>query len=157
MDLESRLLDTNLIKLTLAATTDFYEIKHFLKRHKENSASRNDLIYTVHYQTKLIGLARLIYIRDTVKPQYWLRGLFIEADFRQQGLATQLLDFMTTDLKTRHNNFTILAFPYRHLKQFYKQNGFNEIDLNHLPTSLQNSYQNALNQGKTWLSMAFIY
>ncbi len=157
MDLEIQLFDRNLIKMSLASTTDFCEIKHFLKQHKESSASRNDLIYTVRYQTKLIGLARLVHIEDAIKPQYWLRGLFIKTDFRQQSLATLLLDFMTSDLKARHDNFEILAFPYAHLKQFYEQNGFNSIELNHLPESLQNTYQNALNQGKTWLCMACIH
>lgn len=151
------MFDRNLIKLSLASATDFFEIKHFLKQHKESSASRNDLIYTVHYQAKLIGLVRLVPIENTIKPEYWLRGLFIETDFRQQHLATHLLDFMTSDLKSRYDHFKILAFAYVHLKQFYEQNGFNSIGLNHLPLSLQNTYQNALNQGKTWLCMAFIH
>lgn len=155
MELEIQLFDRNLIKLCLASTSDFFEIKHFLKQHKESNASRNDLIYTVRYQTKLIGLARLIPVKDAIKPQYWLRGLFIETDFRQQRLATNLLDVMTSDLIARHDNFEILAFPYVHLKQFYEQNGFNSIDLNQLPASLQKTYQNALNQGKTWLCMGF--
>lgn len=143
--------------MSLASTTDFYEIKHFLKQHKESSASRNDLIYTVRYQTKLIGLVRLLHIEGASQPQYWLRGLFIETEFRQQGLATHLLTLMDMDLQSRHDNFEILAFPYIHLKSFYEQNGFYSIQLKDLPVSLQNTYQNALNQGKTWLCMAFTH
>ncbi len=157
MDLELQLFDRNLIKLSLASATDFFEIKHFLKQNKESSANRNDLVYIVRYQTKLIGLARLVHIENTQEPLYWLRGLFIETHFRQQRLATQLLDFMTSDLKTHHDHVEILAFPYVHLKQFYEQNRFNSIGPNHLPISLQKTYRNALNQGKTWLCMAFIH
>ncbi len=157
MDLELQLFDRNLIKLSLASATDFFEIKHFLKQNKESSANRNDLIYMVRYQTKLIGLVRLMYIENTQEPQYWLRGLFIETDFRQQRLATHLLDFMTSDLKVRHEDFEIFAFPFVHLQQFYKQNGYKTIEVTDLPISLQNTYQNALNQGKTWLCMAFIH
>ena len=155
MELEIQLFDRNLIKLCLASTSDFFEIKHFLKQHKESSASRNDLIYTVRYQTKLIGLARLIPVRGAIKPRYWLRGLFLETDFRQQRLATHLLDFMTSDFLMIRQPPRSTLFPYVHLKQFYKQNGFNSIDLNQLPASLQKTYQNALNQGKTWLCMEF--
>ncbi len=157
MDLETQLFERNLIKLSLASATNFYEIKHFLKQHKESSANRNDLIYLVRYQAKLIGLVRLVQLEGAIKPQYWLRGLFIDSDFRQKRLATHLLDLMTSDLRTRHGHFEILAFPYVHLKQFYEQNGFNLIDLNQLPTSLQNNYKNALNHGKTWLCMASIH
>lgn len=151
------MFDRNLIKFSLASNADFFEIKHFLKQHKESSASRNDLIYTVRYQTKLIGLARLIPIENAIEPRYWLRGLFIETDFRQQRLATHLLNFMTSDLEVRYDRFEILAFPHAHLQQFYKQNGYNPIELNLLPISLQKTYQNALNQGKTWLCMAFLH
>ena len=150
------MLDKNLIKLSLASAADFFAIKHFFKQHKQSSASRNDLIYTVHYQTKLIGLARLIPIEDSVKPSYWLRGLFIETDFRQQRLASHLLNFITSDLNVRHDTFEILAFPHAHLNALYKRCDFQTIDINHLPISLQLTYQNALNQGKHWLCMAFI-
>jgi len=157
MDLELQLFDRSLIKLSLASATDFFVIKHFLKQHKENSANRNDLIYMVRYQTKLIGLARLVQIEDVIKPQYWLRGLFIETDFRQQRLATHLLDFIACDLKNHHDHFEIFAFPFVHLQQFYKQNGYKTIEVTDLPISLQKTYRNALNQGKNWLCMAFIH
>ncbi|WP_019555689.1 GNAT family N-acetyltransferase [Thiomicrorhabdus arctica] len=157
IDLEIQLFDRNLIKLSLATTADFFEIKHFLKQHKESRANRSDLIYIVRYHTRLIGLARLVQMRDTIESQYWLRGLFIETDFRQRRLATHLLDLMNSDLKSRHNKFEIFAFPYVHLKQFYEENSFHSIRLSDLPLSLQNTYRNALKQGENWLCMRFIH
>jgi N-acetylglutamate synthase-like GNAT family acetyltransferase len=156
MALELQLIDRNLIKISLAVAADFYEIKHFLKQQKESTASRNDLIYIVRDQKRLIGLVRLLEIEDSQTSQYWLRGLFIEPAYRQQRLASQLLDLMTADLKARHEPFAIWAFPYIHLNKFYGRNGFQSIDVNKLPTSLKTTYQNAIKQGKTWLCMAFI-
>lgn len=157
MDLELQLFDRKLIKLSLASAMDFFEVKHFLKQHKESSANRNDLVYMVRYQTKLIGLARLVPIENTQEPQYWLRGLFIETHFRQHRLATHLMDFMTSDLKNQHDHFEIFAFPFGHLQQFYKQNGYKTIEVTDLPINLQKTYRNALNQGKNWLCMAFLH
>ncbi len=157
MDLDIQLFDRKLIKISLASTPDFFEIKHFLKQHKESSASRNDLIYTVRYQKKLVGLARLIPIEDAIEPQYWLRGLYIEADFRQLRLATHLLDFIASDLKNRHDHFEIFAFPFVHLLQLYKQNDYKTVEITDLPINLQKTYQNALKQGKSWLCMALIH
>jgi N-acetylglutamate synthase-like GNAT family acetyltransferase len=156
MALERQLIDRNLIKISPADATDFYEIKHFLKRHKESSASRNDLIYIVRDQKSLIGLVRLLKIEDSQTSQYWLRGLFIEPAYRQKRLASQLLELMTVDLKARHEHFAIWAFPYSHLNKFYGRNGFQSTGMNTLPTSLKSTYQNAIKQRKTWLCMALI-
>ncbi len=110
----------------LASPTGFFEIKHFLKQHKENNAARNELIYTVHAQATLIGLVRLVpllapELTSELEPsnipnsrleeassrndEYWLRGLFIAPDFRGQRLATKLLNWLQSDLKERFNTF----------------------------------------------------
>jgi N-acetylglutamate synthase-like GNAT family acetyltransferase len=157
MALELKLIDQNLIKISLADATNFYEIKHFLKQHKESSASRNDLIYIVRDKKRLIGLVRLLEIEDSQTPQYWLRGLFIEPAYQQKRLASQLLELMAADLKARHEHFAIWAFPYIHLNKFYGRNGFQSTEVNKLPTNLKNTYQNAIKQRKTWLCMALIH
>lgn len=148
-------INKQLVSITLAKDADFFEIKHFLKRHKQSSAKRNDRVYIVRYEKRLIGIAKLVPIVNTSSlRQYWLTGLYMEEIYRNLGLASQLLKFIYQDLSTEDALFEILAFPYHHLEQFYHQNGYQPIEPEELPKELQSRYLKAKEQQKNWLCMA---
>lgn len=149
----------NLITMHYATEADLFEIKHFLKRHKQSSAQRDDSIYMVRHQKRLIGIARLVEIFHKCEiTQYWLRGLYIEASWRQQGLATQLIAFMDQHVIeskiSSKCDIEIVAFPLSHLESFYLRNGYQPLEPSKLSIILQERYQKALNQQKRWLCMS---
>jgi len=150
--------DQHLITLHHATEADFFEIKHFLKRHKQSSANRHDKVYIVRFQKRLIGIAKLVVIpNDSAIDQYWLRGLYIEAAHRKQGLASLLLKFIDQDLTEQsirtQVHVEIMAFPFAHLESFYLQNGYQFLKPTTLPSILKEPYQKACEQKKNWLSM----
>lgn len=142
-----------LVSITLANETDYFEIKHFLKRYKQCSVKRDDQVYIIRYRKGLIGIAKLVPVLDGRSGRYWLRGLYIDEIYRNQGLASQLLKWIYQDLSTEQAYFEIIAFPYNHLKHFYHQNGYQDIAPAELPKILQERYLNAKEQQKNWLCM----
>ena len=140
------------VNFAIASKDEFYEIKHFLKRHNTYSANRSDIIYTVRLDKKLIGLARLINIANDTNT-LWLRGLFIDEAWRNKGLATSLLSYLYKDQIKSLQIKSIVAFAEPHLKTFYQQNNYTEITMEQLPPSLKNRLENAYSQGKKWLCL----
>lgn len=139
----------------LATAIDFFEIKHFLKRHKQSSANHLDKIYIVRQQNSLIGIAKLIIISDASNTkQYWLRGLYIDENWRNQALASRLLTFINQNLALSGKPTEIFAFPFKHLDRFYLQNGYQHIAIEQLPKQLEERYKIATQQQKNWLCMA---
>ncbi|NPA72986.1 MAG: GNAT family N-acetyltransferase [Gammaproteobacteria bacterium] len=151
------ILMTEQISYTQMKSDAFYEVKHFLKRHKQASASRTDFIYLVRHGQTLIGVARVIpqvdlSMNDST-PCFWLRGLFITEPQRKQGIASHLLKRVQKSLSKSHKDFVLVAFPYQHLAQFYQKNGYQATSHNALPLELMNRYQSALDNRKNWLCM----
>lgn len=146
-------LDKNLVQHHLATESDHYEIKHFLKKNKQSSVSRDDRVYILRQQKKLIGIARLIPAHDSNIERYWLRGLFIDELWRNKGLASQLLNTIDQDLTSIGALVEIIAFPYQHLDSFYQFNGYHHIEPSLLREPLKTSYFNAKQQQKNWLCM----
>ena len=140
------------VNFSIASKDEFYEIKHFLKRHNTYSANRTDIIYTVRSDKKLIGLARLINI-DDCNDALWLRGLFIDEAWRNKGLATSLLNYLYKNQIESLQTKSIVAFAEPHLRKFYQQNNYTEVTMEHLPPSLKNRLESAYAQGKKWLCL----
>jgi len=140
------------VNFSIASKDEFYEIKHFLKRHNTYHANRTDVIYTIRSENKLIGLARLITVDDDDNT-LWLRGLFIDEAWRNKGLATSLLNYLYNNQIKSLETKSIVAFAEPHLKQFYQQNNYTEVTMEQLPPSLKKRLENAYSQGKKWLCL----
>ncbi|MDX1346617.1 MAG: GNAT family N-acetyltransferase [Thiomicrorhabdus chilensis] len=136
-------------------------LNHFLKQHKQNTAGRGDLNYWVKAHHEIIGCARLISVEpdQTDTQNLWLRGVYVKPEARHQGIASQLLKFMHQDLKHSlgsgyQTQIECYAFPHSHLEGFYQALGYSLCEHSALPKSLKMSYQQALDHGKSWLSMS---
>jgi N-acetylglutamate synthase-like GNAT family acetyltransferase len=140
------------INIKIASSEEFYEVKHFLKKNQTYSASRGDIIYTVRVDKKLIGIARLLKIEDDLN-SLWLRGLFIEDSWRNQGIASQLLLAIYQSQKNTEKIKQIFAFAEFHLDDFYKKNTYKLLEPTQLPISLQTRFFNAKEQRKKWLCL----
>lgn len=140
------------LNFTIASKDEFYEIKHFLKRHNTYSANRTDIIYTVRSDKKLVGLARLINIDDDSNA-LWLRGLFIDEAWRHKGLASSLLNYLYKNQIESLQTKSIVAFAEPHLRKFYQINNYTVVTVEQLPPSLKKRLENAYSQGKKWLCL----
>lgn len=136
------------IRLVQAHHNDLLRLNHFLKVNGEQRASRGDLNFILEEDKAIIGCARLIPIDDD--DSYWLRGVFIIEERRQQGLGTELINLVHQQIDQQQ---TIFAFPYQHLEHFYKRLGYELCNQEVLPSSLQQRYISAQRQNKTWLLM----
>lgn len=141
-----------MLAFSQANAETFYEVKHFLKQHKTYSANRDDLIYIVRDDQKLIGTARLLGIEGATSA-LWLRGLFISPKFRHQGIASQLLSYIRQQ-QLKESTEKIFAFVEPHLHDFYIGNNYQLIDNAMLPEALQQRLNRAQQHNKKWLCFA---
>ncbi len=148
------------IHLQIATQNDLFELKHFLKRHKQRSVQSNDLVYLVRLympsSQAIIGVGKLKSISQNT---FWLHGLYISPSQRKQGYASQLLLFMAAQRQETHNSSSgqtkqIITFPLAHLETFYLKNNYQFIEPSGLPSELNLRYQKAKKQHKNWLCMA---
>lgn len=141
-----------MFEYSIAKAEEFYEIKHFLKQQKTHSANRDDLIFCVRHERKLIGLARLLVVNNN-NDALWLRGLYISPDWRSKGIASTLLTKIENHLAKKGDVKRIIAFAETHLQLFYETNDYQNLDLTFLPESLALRYKQASAQGKNWLCL----
>ena len=146
------------IALYKASEQDFFEVKHFLKRHKQSSMQSDDSVFIVRLNTAssrtIIGVAKLKQLNQNT---HWLHGVYVVLPWRNQGVASQLLQFITEWLPIQHaneQNSQIFAFPLPHLETFYRKIGYRPTAPLTLPQTLQARYQAAQTQQKGWLSMS---
>lgn len=139
----------------------FYAIKHFLKQHKEASANRTDWISVLKTYPpttpNILGISRLMpvkismnmpddleqnhqaaFAQRTLPPVFWLRGVYVQPEYRQQSLGSQLITaqqaFVTNRFKTQ--SVYVYAFAQQALEGFYKKLNFQVIPSSDLPDTL---------------------
>lgn len=128
----------------------------FLKRFKQGKAAKGEHHFVIYLDSKLVGTARLIPLESLDNQQacqYWLRGVFIDPDYRHQGLASILVSELANWVKTQSTSADIFAFPLAHLLPLYAPLGYTDCSAETLPKPLQERWSRAQQQGKTWLCM----
>ncbi|MCF6345199.1 MAG: GNAT family N-acetyltransferase [Thiomicrorhabdus sp.] len=141
------------ITVQKATENDFFEIKHFIKRHKQSRAQLDDTLFITRLNTPssqaIIGLAK---VRNITHTADWLHGVYVEPTWRNQGIAGELMMFIQQQAKNRQ----MFTFPLPHLKNFYLKQGYQPIEPSELPATLQIRYQNALEHHKKWHCMSLV-
>lgn len=127
----------------------FYQLKHFLKQHGEAAAGKGDRNFIARHNQSVIGCARLIVLNE--KPTFWLRGLFVAPDWRHQGIASNLLQFMHRQTQQAG----VFAFAEGHLAGFYQQAGYRHCSYADLPSSLQRRYSAEKISQQRWLTLRY--
>lgn len=144
-----------IICLSLASTENAFELKHFLKRHKQSSIQHNESVYIVRLKNEqhssIIGVAKLAMLPKDTTSTYWLRGLYVENSQRKKGYASQLLSFIAESVISQKKAVHIIAFPLKHLERLYQKQDYQMIPSTQLPPALVGKY---LHQ-KGWLCMRF--
>ncbi|WP_178863757.1 GNAT family N-acetyltransferase [Thiomicrorhabdus cannonii] len=128
----------------------FYQLKHFLKQHGEAAAGKGDRNFiALHHPQHIIGCARLIALDE--EACFWLRGLFVAPDWRHQGIASQLLQYMHRQTQQAG----VFAFAEGHLAGFYQQAGYRPCSYADLPPSLQRRYSAEKISQQRWLTLRY--
>lgn len=104
-------------------------LKHFHKRHRLSLPQQDDDVWLAEFNGQLIGVARLVPFDQA----WWLRGLFILPEYRQQGYAHQLIRTLRSD-----TDAVIYAFARPALHAFYQRLGFEAIPQMEITEALQN-------------------
>lgn len=81
---------------------------------------------------------------------YWLRNLLVAPEFRNRGLASQLLS------ETRRVIFPkgCYCFALPHLTDFYVRSGF-ELAPAHCPADIRAVYERYRSRGRDWVLMGY--
>jgi N-acetylglutamate synthase-like GNAT family acetyltransferase len=118
--------------------TNFRAVNKFYKSqgHKGNASGDERVFVALKssedpHQLKVIAAVRLVHYQD----YYWLRSLYVEKKLQGNNIGSQLLSFVSQNIQQ-----AIHCFPYTHLQQFYKHNGYSLTSLNDLPHALQQLY-----------------
>lgn len=105
-----------------------------------------DTVIVAESDGELVGAVRLCVEEDVLV----LRGMRVRENFRRQGVGTQILAAVDRFVGERQ----CYCIAHRHLRSFYGQIGFNEIQLNTAPTFLQQRLAKYTEQGLVVIIMA---
>jgi len=103
-------------------------------------APRGEAIFIASHRGQLIAALRLSPV-DTV---FLLRSLCVATDYRGQGVASALLDWLQGELSQIH----CYSFPYQHLRDFYGRAGFVPCEPSEAPDPVAARFSGYLAQGR---------
>lgn len=116
---------------TLSTTISLAEINQLYKLSDETGrAGPNDKRLGLKRNNQLVCAARLLnYGHD----QWLLRNLCSHPEYRNQGLASQLLSALHAQMEWRGHIYTL---PLPHLNDFYRANGYKLIGDQQVPEAI---------------------
>lgn len=109
---------------------------------------KNEQIVVGYHQQKIICIVRFRPIENFML----LTGMLVIPDYRQQGIASQLLAFCQAHYLSE-NSF---CFAYQHLESLYQSAGFSLVEIEQLPNSLQQLFVRYTSSGKKLLPMRYL-
>lgn len=107
-------------------------VKRFHKQTKLRTPQQNDRVFLVLKAESIIGVARFVKQHQA----WWLRGLYIQPDYRQKHLATGLIKFALNSLAA-----PCYAFAQPGLTPFYQTLNFQPKQHTELPTELAELFE----------------
>ena len=116
------------VSITTASKSDKKSLMRFYKQQSYSAGLLGlDQVYLVKNPQGIIG-AVIISALEKDNPQLFLHGLVIKQEYRQQKIATQLIQHALS----LHVHQKIICFADKELCHFYQNNGFNITTENEL-------------------------
>jgi len=141
-------LSFNTPRIEKAEGTTFLLGNHFLKKHKQVQAGKKDRLYVAQTQDhKIVGA----FWFDVQPTHYWIRNLFVDPNYRHQGIGTKLIQQALKEV----GSSSCYCFNAPSLAHFYQSIGFTEILANDLPNILQTRLLRYQEKGKNFIAMRF--
>ena len=129
----------------IAQPTEYDKVRELYLACNYNGGVQDNGIVVIAEEDELIGAVRLC----TEHGVKMLRGMQINSAHRRKGTGTLMLKFL-------HENFDMTdcyCIPYKHLKTFYGQIGFEEISPAEAPGFLCERLEEYLNRGLDMIVM----
>lgn len=124
-------------------------VARFYKEHyPAGKPKRDETIFLTYQENTLIGSVRF----KSIDKHQLLTGMLIHPEYRQQGIGHQLMAFCAQSI----NLTGCYCFAFEHLVPFYSQHGFQILEPQELPLSLQGRFNRYCNSGKSLCAMIFI-
>lgn len=102
------------------------------------------MVWIAKHQHEIIAACRIMPLPDQSK---LLTGVYVNAQFRQQGIASQLVT------QASANQTKLFTFALIHLSDFYQTLGFKIMDYNDLPCELAQRFTAYVKQGRQIVAM----
>ncbi|QKI88659.1 GNAT family N-acetyltransferase [Thiomicrorhabdus xiamenensis] len=127
-----------------------YKLKHFLKQAQQKNWQQSDRVFLVVHQDRIVGYARLVPQENSA---FWLRGLYVDPHWRNQGIAANLIRSAENALAVTEGG-QIICFALEHLERFYQRLEYqplDELQLQNINPYLHTRFRQAKENGKSWL------
>ena len=108
---------------------------------------KNERIVVGYHEKIIICIVRF----RSIENFSLLTGMLVIPDYRQQGIASQLLTFCQAHYLSENS----YCFAYQHLESLYKSVGFSVVEVKLLPNSLQQLFIRYTDTGKKLLPMRY--
>jgi GNAT superfamily N-acetyltransferase len=126
-------------------------IKHFYKRNGVSFKFVHDekiFILRNAEASSVLAVARFL---PRIKSHYLLRNIFVDTQWRLQGLARQLIKEALLQLPYPR----CYCYAFDHLQDFYKSLGFTILPATQVPEDIARGYEIYLRSKKTLLLMGY--
>ncbi|OCQ20504.1 hypothetical protein A7985_15750 [Pseudoalteromonas luteoviolacea] len=121
-------------------------VNKFFQEHRvRGRATKQDQVWVIK-QTELVAACRVQNVDDDA----FLSTVFVEADYRGQGLAKMLIS-----QAVKSTNQSVYTFAYQDVLPLYLKLDFTTVAIELLPIALQKKFANYLKQGRDILPMCF--
>lgn len=138
----------NTLHIQQAEGTTFRLGNHFLKKHKQVQAGRDDRLYVAQLDDmKIVGAFWL----DIQPTYYWIRNVFVESSNRHLGIGSKLLQYAIKE----NQKIPYYCFNSPSLQPFYQSIGFEGILADELPDPLKIRFLRYQANGKNLMAMRF--
>lgn len=135
-----------MLDIRRATKADWERIESFYRQRNYNGIKPQDTIFIVQVNNRLVGAVRICLEENVLV----LRGMQIFPAFQRQGIGTKLLQMCDRYL----NRQTCYCLPFSHLEQFYKQIGFEKVNLADVPSFLRARHNKYLGRGLDVIAMS---
>lgn len=129
--------------MTIIRQAKLHDMEHIKTLYRQcgygGGLNEEDLIMIAQLEGKIVGAVRLCPDTDF----FVLRGMQVLASLQRQGIGTQLLEACTEQIMDR----ACYCIPWKHLRLFYQQAGFQEVSPVEVPTLLRERFDNYISRG----------
>ncbi|NTS77272.1 GNAT family N-acetyltransferase [Catenovulum sp. SM1970] len=115
-------------------------INQFYKQQAKGQAKKGECIWLTEHKQQIIAALRIQPLFDEPNSALLL-GVFVDPNFRQQGIASKLVTTACRNWQSDNADKTLYTFPYQKLTAWYQTLGFTSSTRADLPLGIESRYK----------------